>query len=551
MSATGIGGNAKVIFDAHNAVDKGGVLFALPALLVMGLLKTEELYKLPSNHYYGLPHIVLTLAFMALLRIKNPEQLKQCKPGELGKVMGLDRVPEVRCLRQKINLLSQQKHAQELNRKLADHWNTLFPEDDLFLYIDGHVRVYSGELANLPVKYISRQKLCLNATTEYWVNDKTGQPVLVVMGELTEKLQHAIESQIIPQLKQTTLLPAVKKEQTPGDQPPACTLVFDREAYDIGFFDRLMKQHNIAILTYRKNVKDRWAENLFKTLDITVLEQKVTMRICEKRTVLDGVAFREIRRLNEGGHQTSIITNHPGLSMEMAAGRMFARWSQENFFRYMITDYDFDKMVEYGTEKIDEQKEVVNPPYRKISHRLKKHREKTRRLEAKATQIIEQIIDAPLDKMQELEQKQTALYEQIEENRQHEIEIIAEREKIPARIKLKDMPDDSRYNKLKTESKLLMNCIKMICYRAETAIANSLTDNSISSEQKRMLVKQIMSNNADIMPDTQNQTLTITLHTLSTPRFNIAAQKLANLLNQTNTVFPNTNLRMIFKTSSS
>ena len=43
------------------------------------------------------------------------------------------------------------------------------------------------------------------------------------------------------------------------------------------------------------------------------------------------------------------------------AGKMFGRWSQENFFRYMIMDYDFDKMTEFGIEDIDENKEVVNP----------------------------------------------------------------------------------------------------------------------------------------------------------------------------------------------
>lgn len=62
---------------------------------------------------------------MALSRIKNPEQLKQCKPGEIGRIIGLDRIPEVRCLREKIKLLSAQNHSQELNRKLVDHWYAL------------------------------------------------------------------------------------------------------------------------------------------------------------------------------------------------------------------------------------------------------------------------------------------------------------------------------------------------------------------------------------------------------------------------------------------
>lgn len=61
---------------------------------------------------------------------------------------------------------------------------------------------------------------------------------------------------------------------------------------------------------------------------------------------------------------------------------MFARWSQENFFRYLIQDYDFDKMISFGIETVDPEKEIVNPQYRKLTHQLKKLREKIQRLEA-------------------------------------------------------------------------------------------------------------------------------------------------------------------------
>jgi len=48
-------------------VPNGGVLFALPALLAMGLLKyTEQFFKLPKG-YYGLDSLFLLLAFMALI----------------------------------------------------------------------------------------------------------------------------------------------------------------------------------------------------------------------------------------------------------------------------------------------------------------------------------------------------------------------------------------------------------------------------------------------------------------------------------------------------
>jgi hypothetical protein len=525
-------------------------------LLGQGLLKTKDVYNVPQNHYYGLESIILTLAFMALARIKNPEQLKQCKPGEIGKIIGLDRIPEVRCLRDKIRLLTRQHRAQKLNHLLIDHWYSQPSEQTSFLYIDGHVRIYYGHRANLPAKFISRQKLCLNATTEYWVNDAGGLAVLMVTGELSEKLQQAIEQYIIPQLQQTALLPslslpAVQDESQAGCQSPVCTLVFDREAYEPAFFERLWKQYRIAIITYRKNVKDVWSEQSFKHTEVKVLDQTITMQICEQQTVLGGVPMREIRRLTDSGHQTAIITTNTAIATEVAAGRMFGRWSQENFFRYMIMDYDFDKMIEFGTEAIDENKEVVNPAYRQLTHRLKKEKEKTGRLKAKLYPLTEQSIEASLDEMPVLITKQTTLLEQIEKHQQAERQIEEQRSKIVPRIQLKDMPLQNRYNKLKQESKMLMNIIKMICYRAETAVANELAVYLPNvKDEKRMLAKQIIQNNADLLPDYENKTLTVILHTLSAPRFNHAAAKLAELLSQTQTVFPGTDLQMKFKISA-
>ena len=509
LAAVGEGGNAVPEFEAHDGVCNGGVLFLLPALLSQGLLKTKDLYKIPETHYYGLESVLLTLAFMALARIKNPEQLKQCRPGEIGRLIGLDRTPEVKCLREKIKLLSGQNHAQELNRKLVDHWYAPNQEEELFLYIDGHVRVYFGELANLPAKFVSRQKLCLNATTEYWVNDMQGLPVLMVTGELTQKLQAAIEGQIIPQLQKTILLPCAKAEPQsneglsvevpavpvtapgaatatepvatpwpenngPQATPPVCTLIFDREAYDIPFFKRLWGNYQIAMLTYRKNVKDSWEEESFKDMVVTVLEQQITMNLCEKKVTLGGVQFREIRRLTDSGHQTSIITNNQQITTEQAAGRMFGRWSQENFFKYMIADYDFDKMIEYGVQAIDENKEVVNPQYRKLSQQLKKQKDKTARLLVKMMEMMEKAIEVPVGQLPKLQLKESDLIEKINASRSQEQEILNQREGVTRKIILKDMPGQQRYDELKPESKMLMNIIKMICYRAETVIVNLL-----------------------------------------------------------------------------
>lgn len=540
--------HARPEFSESEALCGAGVLFLLPSLIAQGLLKAKEVYRIPSSHYYGLESVVMTLAFMALSRIKNPEQLKLCKPGEIGRLIGLDRVPEMKCLRKKIKLLSEQNQTTKLNNALIDIW---YPQDNHpeadFLYIDGHVRIYYGSKANLPSKFVSRQKLCLSATSEFWVNDAKGMPVMMVMGELTEKLQTIIETQIVPRLIKAQLI----YDNIDLTSNPQCTLVFDREAYEPAFFARLWEKHRIATLTYRKNVKDKWDEVGFESIDVTVMGQQINMDLCEQETELGGYVLREIRRLGVNGHQTAIITNNPKLKAKEVAGRMFARWSQENFFRYLIQDYDFDKMVSYGIETIDMEKVVVNPQYRKLTHKLRKIREKKQRVEAKFYPLVEQAIDEHLESIPIITDKQMQYKQQIDQLMFEEKKLVQARKKLQPKIKLAQMPEKECYNKLKTESKILMNVIKMICYRAETAVAALLEPHLANADkEKRMVVKQIIQSNADLIPNYQEQTLTVKLYSLAAKRYNNAVKNIVSLLNETETIFPGTNLKMIFETSA-
>ena len=133
-----------------------------------------------------------------------------------------------------------------------------------------------------------------------------------------------------------------------------------------------------------------------------------------------------------------------------------------------------------------------------------------------------------------------------------EQEIIAQRKKQPYKISVAEMPLEVRYNKLKTESKHLQNIIKIICYRAETALANLLASNyKKSSNQVRALVKSIIFAKADLYPDYQKNTLTIRLNSLATPRENMAITKICQTLNDYQAIFPGTNLKLFFKTATS
>lgn len=143
--------SAPIEFQATCDVTHGGVLLAVPALLAVGLLRyTAPMYQLPHG-FYGIDRIFLLLALMALARIQSLEQLRYEAPGEWGKLLGLDRIPEVRTLRAKLKLLCQDLgRALRWNAAMAKEWITQQEAAELYFYCDGHVRVYHGEQTALP-----------------------------------------------------------------------------------------------------------------------------------------------------------------------------------------------------------------------------------------------------------------------------------------------------------------------------------------------------------------------------------------------------------------
>lgn len=265
-AAVGLG-RAEVIFEPCESVEHGGVLLMLPFLLANGLLSYKKYYSERLSGYYDFDSVIFTLAFMYLCRIKSAEQLKHHSPGEMGKLLGLDRVPEARCLRSIVKELCSQEMAPEWNASLSEKW--IHQEDTGIYYIDGHVQVYHGHLANLGKKHVSRQKLCLPGMVEFWVNNAQGMPYFFVTGQVNEKLQEMITTQLAPRLLELTEGRVNQDELDADESLPRFTLVFDREAYSPRFFKQLWDCFRIAVITYRKNVKDKWGEEGFSIIKLT------------------------------------------------------------------------------------------------------------------------------------------------------------------------------------------------------------------------------------------------------------------------------------------
>jgi hypothetical protein len=331
---------------------------------------------------------------------------------------------------------------------------------------------------------------------------------------------------------------------------PRFTLVFDREAYSPPFFKQLWDCFRIAVITYRKNVKDKWDEEDFSDYKVGT-DVETDMKLCEKQVELNGVELREVRRLTDTGHQTSVITTNYKISTALIAFYMFSRWSQENFFRYMRQEYDIDRIIQYGVDELDKTIMVVNREYSNMSYQLKKLRERKARRQANLYVLEEENIKGEMEQTGKNLEQQSRFREEIQLLEAEEQEILVQRKQQPYKISIGEMPEHARYNKLKTESKHLQNIIKIICYRAETAIANLLAAHyRKSSNEIRALVKSIIFAKTDIYPDYKTNTLMVRLNSLATPRYNMAIREICQTLNDYEAVFPGTNLKLIYKTAT-
>jgi hypothetical protein len=529
-----------VQFEPCQSVPGLGVLFLLPFLKQSGLLSFKAHFAPLKKGYYDIVFIILFLAFMYLRRIKNPEQLKHYSPGEFGKIMGLDRVPEARCLRGKLKEICSQEKSRDWNMNLANQWS--LNEQNEFYYIDGHVQVYTGYKAKLGKKHVSRQKLCLPGMQEFWVNNKDGMPYFYVTGQVNEKLLEMLDKELIPSLLKDMPNKYTLQQLEQDSDLPRFTVVFDREAYSPVYFQRLWDQHRIAVVTYRKNVHDSWDKEDFQEYTIGIEGNNTKMKLHEKTIELNGVTMREVRRLNNE-HQTSVITTNKKLTMEGVATYMFSRWTQENFFKYLRQDYDFDRLLQYSTDQIDSGFTVNNPEYNKITYKLGKLREKIARRKATLYELQEQNIEDDLEKANAYLDKQLKNMEELKLLKQEEQQLLQQRSKMKSTLKISEMPEEIRYTKLNTESKRFQNIVKMICYRAETSLANLLSDNyAKSSHEKRTLVKSIIDTHGDIIPEYNNKTLRVKLYSQTAQRMNKALKSVIGLLNETETKYPGTDL---------
>jgi len=544
--------SAPIQFEPAQDVSQGGVLWALPALLATGLLSfTQQFYALPKG-FYGIDSIFLLLALMALARIPSIEQLRYAAPGEWGNLLGLDRVPEVRTLRAKLELLCREAgRAVRWHTALAREWMARPSASDLVFYADGHVRVYHGDLTALPRHYVARERLCMRATTDYWIHAMDGQPFFYINKEVDPGLIATLRHDLVPFLERhAPLSPEWQKRMEGNPRQHRFTLVFDREAYSPELFAE-MRAKRIAVVTYHKYPGEDWPAEEFSEQTVELGGGAVVpMKLAERGTRLsNGLWVRQVRKLSAGGKQTAILSTDYEADYTRLAASMFARWSQENFFKYMREHYGLDRLVEYGTEAVPDSVRVVNPAWRQLDSQVRTLTGKRQRL---LVQFAAQGLQGELSESEvtRYQQKKAQLQEEIEHLGKQLDQIKLQRKQTAHHVTVGELPEAERFSRLLPERKHFLDTIKLISYRAETSMASLLRESMSRGDDTRALLRQIYSTEADLLPDADNKTLTVRLHHLTQAAHDQALLGLCNELNATETLFPGTDLRLIYKLGS-
>jgi len=262
--------------------------------------------------------------------------------------------------------------------------------------------------------------------------------------------------------------------------------------------------------------------------------------------------FREVRRLCDNGHQTSIITTRQDLSMEEIARRMFLRWNQENYFKYMREEYSLDHLVSRGVETADTERLVPNPQKKA----LKKEREqKLRQLKTKKEHYATKAANNDEKQcwtMRGFNISNYGLKSEIKKIERQIAEIEDQIRELPDKVKIKEVLDKDKIVRLEIEKKRLTDAIKMTCYRAETQMVETVGHHAAFArnfDEGRSFLKRVFQQPADIIPNQDEDQLVVRFHTMSTQRENSALKKICDVVNEEKLNYPGTNLKLVFKAS--
>jgi len=440
-------------------------------------------------------------------------------------------------LRRKLARLASLKGSYQLGREIARQRIAERGKVLGFLYIDGHVRAYHGK-HTIPKAYVTRMHLAAPASTDYWVNDQRGDPLFVV----TADANAGMTRMLMPVLREVRELLGPHRHST---------VVFDRGGWSPQLFRDLLTM-GFDVLTYRKGRTRHITEKRFTWHQARLDGRQVRYRLHDQpvRFLKGKLRLRQVTRLTETGHQTPIVTSRWDLRAIVVAHRMFERWRQENFFKYLREEYLIDALVDYQVEPDDPHRSVPNPVRKALEKEIHTARVHLKKLRQSYGATAIDYFHGRSRTTAGLEIKEKKIRAALDKTIERIKKLKVRRASLPARVPLVDARKGQELVKLSTERKHLTNILKMIAYQMESDLVELVRPHYKRVEDEgRTLIQSALQDMADLEPTVDQ--LRITLAPLSSPHRSRVLVALCDLLNKTNTLFPGTPLRMRYSVAPS
>jgi transposase-like protein len=535
LARWGLLGEARPVFTEGAGLPRLGMLLVLPALQVTGLLDAAgEVYASLKNGFYGLVATILTMVFLALAREPRAEGATRIAPADLGRLLGLDRAPEVKTIRRKLAELAQRGLGSKLVSALAARHAQADPEALGYLYIDGHVRVYTGE-KDLQKAHVTRTRIAAPATLETWVNDQRGDPVLVVTAELSASLVAEIRC-LLPSLRALV-----------GDKRRV-TIVFDRGGWSPELFAEMLEA-GFDFMTYRKGKvpneparafsEQRYQADDGVTYVYDLADRRVRLRLKKKHNARKTLSVRQVVRRTDNGHQTQIVTSRTDLSAAEVAYRMFNRWRQENYFRYARAHFCLDGLDSYAATPDDPDRSVPNPKRKLLQAKLRRAKSALLAAEAKVGEAAANNTESTRPTMRGFKIANAALTKAVNEARAEVARLQTDVAQTPTRVPLSTIRPQACV--LDEERKLVTHAIRMATYNAESVLARLLIGH-FPIDESRALLREAFNTPGDL--EVIGSILDVRLDPLSAPRRTRALTALCEQLTAAQTTYPGTNLTL-------
>jgi transposase-like protein len=542
-----LGEGAEPVFTPGARYPLAGLLLALPALEGTGLLAAaRQVYGRLKDGFYGLGATLLTLVFLALAGEPRAEGATRVPPAALGRVLGLDRAPEVKTIRRKLGELAAAGKAADLVMALARRHAAARPDALGFLYIDGHARVYYGT-RDVQKTHVARLKFPAPATMETWVTDQDGDPVFMIVAEPSDSLAGEVR-RLLPRLRQVV------------GEGRRVTVCFDRGGWSPALFADITAA-GFDVLTWRKGPAPGVPAEEFTTVACTddrgrahayeLADSTVELGISEGPRKGQTVTLRQVTRLvpakGGGTRQIHALTSRDDLPAGQVCWRLTSRWREENYFRYARTRFALDALDSYAAAPDDPGRMVPNPAKKTAAARVRAAEQAITAAEtARDAALLELRSPAPGQAAYLSNQVINALAAPVEAA-WRDLDDAEQAAAVPARVPLGTLSPDMV--RLEAEVKQITHAIRMAAYNAETTLARALDGHyARAGDEAYALIREALTTSGDIRPG--NGQLLIRLDPLTAPRRTQALAALCDQLSQAQACYPGTDLVLRYEVKS-